>query len=307
MHLKLSLPGNLLLAGEYCVLEEGGTGLTLAVEPRAYVEISESTRFTVELLWGRKKQGWQDGLDAMPPLIEAVLAQLGLIDQLPKISLVVDTRAFYRHGRKLGLGSSAAAAGGLTAGLLAFSGIPNEQAAERAFLPAVKAHRVFQNGRGSGYDIAASLFGGTGIFTGGKEPSWNPLPAPWLGQFGLCSGECSVKTTSAVQAYFDWKRLNPLEAENFQRNSSAAIRALQATKTLPQAMPILQELRSLSQSLGKKIGHVADIPESLKKADYSKALGAGNEVFFILNNPAHENIEGAEPAILSLEGLRWES
>ena len=48
---RLTVPGNLLLAGEYAVLEEGGLGAALAVEPRLTVTVFPAERWEIVGRW----------------------------------------------------------------------------------------------------------------------------------------------------------------------------------------------------------------------------------------------------------------
>jgi mevalonate kinase len=45
--LKLTLPGNLLITGEYAILESGGQGITLAVEQRFILESEPAEEWNI--------------------------------------------------------------------------------------------------------------------------------------------------------------------------------------------------------------------------------------------------------------------
>ena len=69
----------------------------------------------------------------------------------------VDARSFLLEGRKLGIGRSAAS---VTAAVAAFlTAVGHDERAE-IFEAAVAAHALFQEGRGSGADVAAAAHGG---------------------------------------------------------------------------------------------------------------------------------------------------
>ena len=166
-----SAPGKLVLCGEYAVLE-GAPALVLAVDVRAGVTIEDTAdgefrvaapdvgvtnaRFVLE----RGHVRWGD-------LDETRVERLGLVARLietfgvgqPPFRLRVDTRAFSLGGEKLGLGSSAAVTVALAAALCsrALREPPRVE-------DLVALHREWQDGRGSGLDVAASLQGGLLVY-----------------------------------------------------------------------------------------------------------------------------------------------
>ena len=133
-----SAPGKLVLSGEYVVLD-GAPAIAMAVNRRATARIDTGDGEQVE---GNR-------------LAEAVCETLGLsaADRL----MALDTQPFSdaETGRKYGLGSSAALVVALAAALL----WENESEAELQGC-AYAAHERFQDGRGSGVDIACALHGG---------------------------------------------------------------------------------------------------------------------------------------------------
>ena len=143
--MRITAPGNLLLLGEYAVLEPGGLGLALAVEKRVRIETSRSDRLVIAGTWGREEVLWTE--DAGPdssPLLTAVVeesrdwirtqrpgirgarpgirearwegasaagASIPDFTQLSPMGIVVDSTAlFTSDGIKAGYGSSAAVA-----------------------------------------------------------------------------------------------------------------------------------------------------------------------------------------------------
>jgi phosphomevalonate kinase len=97
--ITLTVPGNLLLLGEYAVLEEGGLGITLALERRVVVTaelaLSEASvgrdrrggvvddparadeplqRLEIEGSWGRDSVRWSDGDPGQSPLFGQIVA-----------------------------------------------------------------------------------------------------------------------------------------------------------------------------------------------------------------------------------------
>jgi phosphomevalonate kinase len=130
-------PGKIVLSGAYVVLD-GAPGVVAAVDRYAVADTDEPADFIGDEL--RAAFG-----DAAVPR--------------------VDTSSMRAHGRKLGLGSSAAAVvAALGARRLAASPPPALDGALRAAvcLAAYEAHRRAQGG-GSGIDVVAAAFGGVRV------------------------------------------------------------------------------------------------------------------------------------------------
>jgi len=177
-----SAPGKLILLGEYAVLE-GAPALVAAVDRRAKVKITSNNlpyhRFSSSLLdEDNIRFIYADGkLEVFTPLesdnedilnfVRKLLSYLfsnvtnPVVDN-PHIDIVADTNTFYQnHGKKLGLGSSAALTVALVAGFLEYTRNTNHESLskEDIFQYALQAHRAVQGSMGSGIDIAASVFG----------------------------------------------------------------------------------------------------------------------------------------------------
>lgn len=135
-------PGKLVVMGEYAVLV-GHAGVVAAVD------VFATARHTPER--GRLRLDTGGLLQAC--IDEAV--DTGVLDEPPHGGTDIDTDAFKdTHGRKLGLGSSAAAA-------VAFlRAIAPDLDTDGLHAVAQRAHRRFQHGSGSGIDVAASVYGG---------------------------------------------------------------------------------------------------------------------------------------------------
>ncbi len=157
----VSAPGKLFLVGEYTVLVEG-TAVVAAIDRRV------TARFV-------------PGAKPSSPLIEEVMR---LVTRLGDRELngapVVDSDSFFVDGRKLGLGSSAAAAAAAVGALTVAAGMDLDARRDGLVLPyAMEAHRNAQQGRGSGADVAAAVHGGIIAFTRrrGEDASIRALEA----------------------------------------------------------------------------------------------------------------------------------
>jgi len=156
--INASAPGKLVLSGEYAVLE-GAPAVCMAIDRRARVTITPSGDKThvvnapgyadgpLEFRDQDGKLEWLDD-DAGLAIIDAVWSAANVTPSAG-LSLHLETSEFVdsQSGCKMGIGSSAA----LTVALMAALDAPDK---------AYDAHRLFQDGRGSGVDIACSLAGG---------------------------------------------------------------------------------------------------------------------------------------------------
>ena len=169
--IAVSAPGKLVITGEYAVID-GASAIALAVNRRSRVSVSPTIGQSVlEVTTSGAERfpfTWQaDGslkfTDNDPAergeLLRVLLKQLvgRLPAALPDVVISIDSSEFYlaADGQKLGLGSSAAVCVSLTAALHALFGLTDDLQQL-----CYDVHREFQDGKGSGIDVATSLHGG---------------------------------------------------------------------------------------------------------------------------------------------------
>jgi hydroxymethylglutaryl-CoA reductase len=239
-------PGKLFVTGAYAVLD-GHPALVLAVDRYATARVVEyehaSTRPEVVAVARR--------LDADVPAI--------------------DTSPLEERGRKLGLGSSAAAAVAAAGAILAYRGedLADETVRRQVLDIALAAHRDVQP-RGSGGDVAASALGGAVIVRklgDGLDASPVTLPArlSWhalalsrsmrtsdaLDALATRGGERPVALALAAlaeAAHAGEKALRRGSAEEFVTAAAAHVRALASlgqTLDIPLAPPELDRARQV--------------------------------------------------------------
>jgi len=156
-------PGKLFITGEYAVLA-GAPALVAAVDRYAEVRVrlgDEAGSLLVESLadGGRRPgRATAEGGDAAAVVaaLRACAARASRLDGR-RCHVLVDSRALLAGERKLGLGRSAAT---VTAAVAAFLAAVGHGDAAETFTTAVAAHSLFQDGRGSGADVAAAVHGG---------------------------------------------------------------------------------------------------------------------------------------------------
>ena len=157
-----SAPGKVVLCGEYAVLD-GAPAICMAVNRRATARVTESPgdfhrvsapghselegRFVAD---GPILDWLQAGNEYT--IVDSVWRALGLSEK-SGLSIELDSRTFVDQasGTKIGIGSSAAMTVALAAAL--------KQSCD-VLASATRAHRDFQQGAGSGADIATSVSGG---------------------------------------------------------------------------------------------------------------------------------------------------
>lgn len=319
MSFRLTVPGNLLLAGEYAVLEEGGLGAAVAVEPRLTVTVYPSQEWEIVGRWVGGSERWspESGQPSFVGLI--FLKALELLEErgdererkwsrrVRPARIEVDSSQFFDdRGRKLGFGSSAALAVGITATLARLADREDPVSLHQV---AVASHRHAQGGAGSGYDVTVSWFGGFGRFTGGDKPQWEPADPSVLPPLAVFPGPEAVRTVGSIVRYREWKADHRRGAGNFFDASNAAVRSLTSARTSAALIEAWTQSRSLGVDLGTQIGSDAalSVPEGLAPETFVKALGAGNETGLAVFPGGFPPLPPElTPLVVSKEGLRWE-
>ncbi len=176
LDIQTSAPGKVFVSGEYAVLN-AAPAVCMAVDRRAHVSISSSSDdFHCVLAPGYSETvarfradengiEWIDG-EAEFALLAAVWRNVAVVPT-EHLTIVLDSNEFVNveSGRKFGIGSSAALTVALTAALDQVAG--DGRSIHRL---AAAAHREFQDGRGSGADIACSITGGVVEYRMGDAP-----------------------------------------------------------------------------------------------------------------------------------------
>ena len=181
-----SAPGKVVLSGEYAVLD-GAPAISMAINRRAVVTLAPAG--------GRGPAVTSVGLGGRneTTLFDCVAKALKF-PEADKFSTILDTSEFVddASGVKLGIGSSAA----LTVALVtALASVMGDETAVGAV--AAIAHRDFQNGAGSGVDIATSAAGGLLEFRKG-EPGISKLAWPKGLKFALLWSGVAASTRDRV-------------------------------------------------------------------------------------------------------------
>ena len=186
--IEVTAPGKIILWGEYAVLE-GAPAVSMAIDRFSRVALNATHGGWEFLSSGFSTPGlhvFERDFCTVPTseFAELCLKKLGFTDYHTPFSLHSDTSEFYFNQSKFGLGSSAAL---VTATYLALSKMLDRE----AFLEDVLAiHQDWQQGYGSGIDVATSWHGGAISFQkkSGLTITQHNLPealqwrAVWTGQ-----------------------------------------------------------------------------------------------------------------------------
>ena len=153
--IEVSAPGSLMLMGEHAVLF-GEPALACAVDARLAVTLvpRQDRQVRIDSALGQ----YSGSLDELVPMPELafVLAVIERYQSKLQQGFDLIIRSGFSH--TVGLGSSAAVTAATTAALAAHTGLSTEP--EALFAVALTAVHQVQHGRGSGTDLAASIYGG---------------------------------------------------------------------------------------------------------------------------------------------------
>ncbi|NIO20449.1 MAG: phosphomevalonate kinase [Candidatus Aenigmarchaeota archaeon] len=189
---EVSAPGKLFLSGEWSVLEVGNPGIVTAVDKKVFARVEDSDKIIVtvddfkienvegefdgdELKWKSElTEDQREKLIFIKGAIETTLKYLGEYKPF-KIRSWGELSQIEVDGevKKIGFGSSAAAVVVAVASLLAFNGkdISTRETKDVIYKLSTIAHYFAQGKVGSGFDVAASTFGGVFVYKR-FDPDW---------------------------------------------------------------------------------------------------------------------------------------
>jgi len=265
-----SAPGKLVLAGEYAVLAPGGAALVAADDRRLAVSVSPAEKWSV----GDGRAEWTPGqpVPAALSFVAAVVDEARLRGLAPLRVLTHGDMTV--HGRKLGLGSSAAVTVAAVGAVLG-----PEASLEQRWLIADRLHRAVQSGRGSGVDVAASTFGGVVRFTSDPK-SARPVQVHADWRLVVVRAEASVATGPRVASYGQFATEHPEKAQAFLQRSQAAVSALEGALA-GQDEKVLREAvgaaRAALLQLQRESGLLLETPAIARAAQLAERHGCGGK------------------------------
>ncbi len=239
--MKVYAPGSVFISGEYLILD-GEPALVSAVDRYATAEFSDGKGYRVEGLSNNMDMG-------LPFAVCEVLAKPRKV--LAKIETSVTGFGEGQEGGKFGLSSSAASCVALVRLLE-----PNLAESE-LLLAAGRAHRHFQNGKGSNADVQLAVFGGTSIVYAqdfSTKARSEHVDFPDDLRCAVVWMEASAKTVSFISKFESAKGTDGFEALHTQmlENNKIVIEAFKAGRT-NDFLEALSDQDDLLDLLGKMI------------------------------------------------------
>ena len=248
---EVSAPGKLFVIGEYAVLH-GERALIVALDAGITARAEPSRRW--HLL--APDLGLEVPLEHVPSDSGAALLAASVAAAREELRIaeaftiiVRGSTAASRH--KHGLGGSAASVVAILGALAAARGadVADEATRSMLFSVALSVHRAHQRGRGSGADVAASVYGGWIEYAIGEGmPRLSPVTVPGDIRIAAAWSGVASDTARAIAAFEPRPHLAPLRAilERFW----AAIGALDRDAMLREIDAYGRELESFGAGAG---------------------------------------------------------
>ncbi|MEE8079117.1 MAG: hypothetical protein V3T18_08980 [Pseudomonadales bacterium] len=243
--IEFGAPGKVVLWGEYAVLA-GAPAMVMAVDRIARCRIearTEGWRCQSSCFESIAATSSKAALSAGEVPIESVARVVAaVVQQIPQApvgaDVFLDTSEFYRTGRKLGIGSSAAICVAAYHAVAALAGV------EPNYPDALACHRNLQGPAGSGIDVAAAYSGGLQRFQDGSS-SPQTLPAGLLMRF-IWTGT-PADTTDHVNRFETWRAQHDIAALAALGAASEALFRQTTIAALQHYVDCLQELDNTAQ------------------------------------------------------------
>jgi phosphomevalonate kinase len=277
-----SAPGKVVALGEYAVLE-GAPALVLAIDRRVVASVERSADGDCHLRTVAPEdveRRFSPGRESGVSLVDAVINASG---PPPAWRGTLDSGALYSGATKLGLGSSAAALCAWAGAWAAYCRRVGLSFVEPSLGPLVRLHREWQGGRGSGLDVAASLFGRAVEFrlAGSGVPRVGSVRLPnSVGFAGIFAGR-SASTPELITHYREWRAARPAEAAVFDRRLGAIAEAGCAAARGNAADAFLEAIAEYGrglQDLGVAIGADIVTAEHREIGEHARRLGVAYKV-----------------------------
>ena len=347
----MTAPGSVLLLGEYAVTEPNAPGVAVAVQPEVHATHEPSGPQCIIGRMGAQRFAWTPRR-CDSPLFAALVAECGPPDgsitvdstefagphgklglgSSAAVAVVVAALLLAHRHRDARVSdwvagdvaaqaeSATVAAGGSGAGAgIRLGGVDGgvrrgATPRRRVFAAALAAHRAAQGGRGSGYDVATSVWGGVVRFCGGCTPLVSRYRPPALPELHLVTGARPLATPAAVARYEQWRQRDPAAAERFRKRSHEVVEQFLAATEAAACCATLAAGGELIRWLGERIGVTVEPPDLRTGLDQfracgwaAKPVGAGGELG-VAAAPAGTippAVQNSMPLRLAPEGLRW--
>jgi len=248
---EVSAPGKLFVIGEYAVLH-GARALLVALDAGITARAERSRRWRLVA----PDLGLEAPLEHVLPDSGAALLAASVAAARDDLCIAEAFTVIVRGStaasrRKHGLGGSAASAVAILGALMAARGadIADEETRSMLFSLALSVHRAHQRGRGSGADVAASVYGGWIDYAAGEaKPRISRVTVPADIRVAAAWSGVASDTARAIAAFEPQAHLRPLRAilERFW----AAIRAVDRDAMLCEIEAYGRKLESFAAGAG---------------------------------------------------------
>lgn len=305
-----------MIAGEWSVLEEGNPALVMAVNKGVTVEIGESESFMItsasigvrdhafDIHKKKIATKMSSKLHLFCTALEAFMHYAGKNAYEPICIDITSDITQSASGEKIGFGSSAAMTVALIAALNGY--YETCLSKQEVFNISFYAHYIAQGKKGSGFDIAASVFGGRIVY---HKPKVNELPTegfwdismPYPGfsvrqlkrstiHFLVGFSGKSASTPELIDAVNVFKNKKPLEYEKhinvLNTHVSRCIDSL-SENLCEEQLDCIREIRGQFQAFQQisgiefettQITHMCDSAEGVGCAAKFSGAGGGDSV-----------------------------
>lgn len=309
--LKVTAPGSLMLMGEHAVLF-GEPALACAVDKRISVELAP--REDRQVVIDSALASYRSDLDQLvaEAKLSFVLAAIQRQQAVLQTGFELRIRSEFSH--TVGLGSSAAVTVAVVAALMAFSGEASGDPMAVFNESLAVVHQV-QDGRGSGTDLVAAVFGGVVGYTAATAESPAQIRAlKGLPQISLYYAGYKTKTPDVLKIVEQYCAQQPqLFAGIYRLMGQCTAQAELAVErsdwvSLGQLMNMYQ---GFMDALGVNDKQLSDIIYSLRQSDAiyaAKISGSGlGDCVLALGQDANLSIAYEQiPVSISAQGVSVE-
>lgn len=312
MRVLARAPGKLVVLGEYAVLA-GGPALVMAVDRHCVAELRPSDDEACHL-----HTLADSALDRSFGVAQA--SDVAIVDSVmrhwPTEKVMpwrggLDSSRLFVAGRKLGLGSSAAALVAWAGAWTAYARSEDGSVADPSLAELVGLHRTIQAGAGSGLDVAASLHGGVLAYrlAAAGQPEAVSVALPNSVRFVGVSTPRAASTPDLLARFEAWRAAEPAAAAiqldrmgQVAELGIASARAGDASQFLATVRRYGLELDALGAAIGVDIvtpEHAAIAEVAARAGVTYKVSGAGGGdigLGFDTEDEALEAFSAAVPA-----------
>ncbi len=327
--IHVSAPGKLFVSGEWSILEPGNSAIVAAVNRRVHAEIEALTGGYISIYAddfkirdvrlrfdGSVKYITNADTQTKEKIKFVVAAMEIALQYIKKKAGTTKTFKIHTWGedlninvdgeqKKVGFGSSAAAVVATIASILEFHGFSISKNKEEIYKLAAIAHYNAQGKIGSGFDIAASAYGGIFHYVAPDtklvidainkneknveevvESKWpllhiEPLPEIASLRFGVCWTKSSADTVDMVKSMREWRLLHSEDYNAIIKEIGVLAESIVVewkSRNKDNIIKMLRKNEDLLRKLGNISGLPIETPDLKKLSDIANNFGAAGKL-----------------------------